>query len=1043
MVRRIASTFLRLLAATFAGLVFITAAAILRLSSGPLSLDFLTPHLADTLAPADSPYTLTIEQTALAWKGWNQPVGIHLRGLRAYELDGTPVAMAPEMSVSVSVAALLRGVIAPTRVEIVAPALKIIRDENGRIGLSSADSETAGGKIAGLLLAELAAAPDPEKDLGHLREIIISRASLLLHDRVFNARWRPSNANFRFVRDGDGVRGNLSFDLALGDYPAHFDIDGVFDSEERSVDVVARFEGLEPAAFAASSSGIADPVAGIRIPVGGTVAFRVDFEGAISDIAFDLVGGAGTALLPDLLEDDIAVTYTKAKGILSSDFDHIRIDDVFVDFEGPTLAANGSIDGLSQLRSFVADVSVNDLPVEEVARYWPPWMADSPREWIDAHLSVGVIRNAQIRANLTAEDLSRDRLPSEALGITMTLENITVDYLPPLPTITGVDAAISMTARTLDMSMSGGRRGNLSVEPASLHIEGLAHEDATTVDLTIVGQAREIMEYLAHPFLGYAQTVGIESKNIDGLAALRLQLTFPLHDNLSFDEVEIEASANLRDLRLRNVFPGYEISRGDLALALDATGMNVTGPIALNDVSLWASWRYNFKEGSPYLNRYTANGVLSDIDRERLGIDLKPYLQGPVTTDVAITEPGNGTSSWSLSADLREAGLTVSALDWHKAVGIPGGVQFNATVTPGEPVAIEAIKIVAGDLEASGRAKLAADTAGVDRLELDHLVIGENRLHHFLFSRDAAGFVIDLEAESLDWRPFLERLYDSGETTLPSFNLTAEASRVIVTDGHVLEGVKTTATVSDDHWKTATLDGTLPGGGFLKLDLGDRGERRSLEIESNDAGTVMRVFDIFQNAVGGELEVSVFLNDPTNDQLVAGRIRVRDFRLVRAPTLARILNRASLTGIYTTLTGEAGKGIKFSELFAPFIMEGDRLTFKSARMFGPTLGLTMAGNFDFDSDSADLSGTLVPEYTINSALGKVPLVGDLIVGGKGGGLFAATYAVEGPIEAPTITVNPLAALAPGFLRALISPGADVSVPDGQEFPGFEDEPSPR
>jgi hypothetical protein len=48
----------------------------------------------------------------------------------------------------------------------------------------------------------------------------------------------------------------------------------------------------------------------------------------------------------------------------------------------------------------------------------------------------------------------------------------------------------------------------------------------------------------------------------------------------------------------------------------------------------------------------------------------------------------------------------------------------------------------------------------------------------------------------------------------------------------------------------------------------------------------------------------------------------------------------------------------------------------------------------------------------------VPLVGRLFSPEAGGGLFAATYRVQGPLDEPTVTVNPLAALTPGFLRGL-------------------------
>ena len=54
----------------------------------------------------------------------------------------------------------------------------------------------------------------------------------------------------------------------------------------------------------------------------------------------------------------------------------------------------------------------------------------------------------------------------------------------------------------------------------------------------------------------------------------------------------------------------------------------------------------------------------------------------------------------------------------------------------------------------------------------------------------------------------------------------------------------------------------------------------------------------------------------------------------------------------------------------------------------------------------------------NSLLGRVPLVGRLFSLEAGGGLFAATYRVQGPLRDPSVTVNPLAALTPGFLRGL-------------------------
>ena len=65
----------------------------------------------------------------------------------------------------------------------------------------------------------------------------------------------------------------------------------------------------------------------------------------------------------------------------------------------------------------------------------------------------------------------------------------------------------------------------------------------------------------------------------------------------------------------------------------------------------------------------------------------------------------------------------------------------------------------------------------------------------------------------------------------------------------------------------------------------------------------------------------------------------------------------------------------------------------------------------------DIRGTVVPAYALNSVLGHIPVLGDLLTGGeKGGGVFAANYSMSGTIDEPKILVNPLSALTPGFLR---------------------------
>jgi uncharacterized protein YhdP len=113
-----------------------------------------------------------------------------------------------------------------------------------------------------------------------------------------------------------------------------------------------------------------------------------------------------------------------------------------------------------------------------------------------------------------------------------------------------------------------------------------------------------------------------------------------------------------------------------------------------------------------------------------------------------------------------------------------------------------------------------------------------------------------------------------------------------------------------------------------------------------------------------------------------------------------------------------GSGLGFTRLVAPFRLTDNALDLADARAFSSSLGLTMKGRLDLDAQQIDMQGTIVPAYFFNSLLGNIPLVGKLFSPERGGGVFAASYTLRGRLEDPDVSVNPLAALTPGFLRGL-------------------------
>ena len=81
-----------------------------------------------------------------------------------------------------------------------------------------------------------------------------------------------------------------------------------------------------------------------------------------------------------------------------------------------------------------------------------------------------------------------------------------------------------------------------------------------------------------------------------------------------------------------------------------------------------------------------------------------------------------------------------------------------------------------------------------------------------------------------------------------------------------------------------------------------------------------------------------------------------------------------------------------------------------------------------DGRGIDLNGVLVPSFGVNSVLGGVPIIGDLIVGREGEGIFSITYSVTGTLEKAQVAVNPLSAVTPGILRRIFENPSDTSIP---------------
>ena len=106
---RASKVILHSLAAVFGLLLILFAGTALRLSSGPVSLSFLTPYIDESLQERYPSYRIRFDDIILAWAGWKRSLDVRALDVRITDDANHLLAEVPEVSFGLSGPALLRG----------------------------------------------------------------------------------------------------------------------------------------------------------------------------------------------------------------------------------------------------------------------------------------------------------------------------------------------------------------------------------------------------------------------------------------------------------------------------------------------------------------------------------------------------------------------------------------------------------------------------------------------------------------------------------------------------------------------------------------------------------------------------------------------------------------------------------------------------------------------------------------------------------------------------------------------------------------------
>ena len=738
------------------------------------------------------------------------------------------------------------------------------------------------------------------------------------------------------------------------------------------------------------------------------------------------------------------------------DFDALtaKIDELFIGTGGGGIRLSGTVADAERSPAVAVTGKIEPMPFDAMTAIWPIPLAKGAREWVGKNLSGGMLTGGSFDIDLAggmiADAADHIAIPKDRLHFEFFTSGQTMKYLGELPPMENLEAHGLIEGNRFDAWVSSAvirqeGLGDIAVSDGHFYDDELHRKGALGhIRFTVAGATADILSVLDRDPLNLMSAFGLDPQKVAGSGRLTGALSLPLVKGVTMQDVDFSGTGHAEDVAIPNIQENLSVTSGSLDVEVTRAGLTASGPISLNNATdLDLEWREHFSRDISPRSSYRLRGPLDEAGRMALGLKLDQFIEGIAVVDATLMGDGRSVNRGSIRADLTGAVAKFADAGWSKPAGEPAMTQFDLAMLEDGGYRISDFRLTGDDIDTRGTFTLG-DGGRLIAADFPAVKLGEH--NDFTFKAgpsENAALSMEVEGQRFDARGVLsEFLAGNGEEAATAGGeppvvpdllteevakdplrrtvLTAEIARATGHNETSFNDVAVRLVQVDGRTWSMNLSAASGDGKPVALRIGpDTNGARSLDMSSNDAGTIFRALDFTRSIRGGTLKAAGKYDDAAPGSPLSGTLSIDKFRIVNAPVLANILTVGSLTGISDTMRGE---GIFFERLELPFAFTESRIHVKDARMSGPAIGLTMEGQIDRAEDLVDMEGTLVPAYTINSFLGNVPVLGPLIVGREGEGIFAITYSVRGKADDPTVVVNPLSAIAPGFLRRIFEFG---------------------
>ncbi|WP_025263990.1 YhdP family protein [Wolbachia endosymbiont of Onchocerca volvulus] len=688
----------------------------------------------------------------------------------------------------------------------------------------------------------------------------------------------------------------------------------------------------------------------------------------------------GNHLNEDLSIANVNINLIYANGIIDVKNFHFNLYDIYISLMGKMNFSTSN----ALLR-----VNISKFAARDLCTYVPDGIVNSKfKKWYCRNID-GYIVNTVISFNGKVNNLINNNLSD--VVVVADIENGSIKFDEGSKQVKELNGDLALRNNNLKITVNSAKFQNFTIDDGYVEMDSLNKEDSV---LVINGKAvSDAYGLYEHVKFKLDDIIEVTKDKING--KVKSVFNFRVF-NLNADDKKADFSANFYSKIDNLVICDVSLGKYDVKLDFGKDFINLRGNGMVNNTQLVFDLKSSNK------NRSFTWNLTGDLPAKILN-----FGGGYVNTNIESVINQDKTGYINGNVDLSELESHSSYLGRKNHFEDHNKILFSTRLKGAGELLIDKLDVIGSGLDIKFSGKLEN---GNLYLNSSNFKLPDNNFSVEIELGKGKN-IITIYGEKMNLGDILDLLGKDSNGLSSDIEVGMDIDNVVMKEDIIIKNVKLNLTCTK-----GDCSGSRFTGQFLKdnSDILAEYSGIGLEIYTDNSGILLRSLGISKSIKNGKL--SFYLSPQRKSGDHYGMLSISNFYVKDAPLLTTLLSMSSLPGIVNVIKNE---GVYFDKCNVPFSYKDGTIEIEESWLEGAELGISTSGKFDIKDHKFQVEGQVIPAYSINKSLLKIPIIGKLLTGGKSRGIISIDYKASGDDKNSNVSVNPIFSLTPSLFKRLL------------------------